>query len=718
MQVALLLPFALLSFMVDGSLLNMSDPEAAKRRASGVIAEEQLKASLMGRRRSSVDTQAMKHVQLTMREQNLTPEKLNRKDKPIAISTSGQLIMLLSTPVFVCSTLALSALFFVVTGIQFWATDFLIEVLRVERATVLGAFAATSATAPVFGVVFGGWIVDYVGGYEGTRGQFRISSIGSALAAICVCLALPAGWFKSSILCLGCVWFVLFFGGAIVPGATGMVISSVDPRLKAFSSAMSMPTYNICGYSAGTILPGLYMEYWKDMGEKLVATGTLDAPYAPEQLLAEGVRIVLYWSVSGLLFMGLGAYFSSRQLRKEGLGGFGEYSPENMALREREAKEATAKKEKKEKGEGMEGEGAVDKTQDLQAGGDALARQAAEHQSKFQQQLMQQQAARNSNSGDSSGGLGSGGYGEGAMLRAMSTRTDNDGDGMVNKRELILALRKDPALCDALQLPAHIRQEDRSRDQFQRLFNDADMDDDQVLSFEEFERECDQLRASQRAQDRGHQPNYGNGNYSNGGSHGSPMMPRPATAHDEDDEDVYEQHCPAAPSPPNPRSNQTPTNGSNPNGYPFAAFGGTSTQISSVAPDTPNVAPNTPAGFGSNGHHGFGNPGMVGVAASKFLSHGSPGAVAHGECSNTAPLHHQLVAGMLIYVWRASKREYEAAEFKRESKGKPGMYTVKFAGNAEMRRYGLRHMRMPNPPPPPPPQQTEMTVPHTSERTI
>jgi hypothetical protein len=73
---------------------------------------------------------------------------------------------------------------------------------------------------------------------------------------------------------------------------------------------------------------------------------------------------------------------------------------------------------------------------------------------------------------------------------------------------------------------------------------------------------------------------------------------------------------------------------------------------------------------------------------------------------------------MLIYVWRASKREYEAAEFKRESKGKPGMYTVKFAGNAEMRRYGLRHMRMPNPPPPPPPQQTEMTVPHTSERTI
>jgi hypothetical protein len=69
----------------------------------------------------------------------------------------------------------------------------------------------------------------------------------------------------------------------------------------------------------------------------------------------------------------------------------------------------------------------------------------------------------------------------------MFERADRDGDGAVNKRELILALRREPELCEMLGLPAHIRQEDGSRDKFQRLFDSADHEDDRLLSVEEFQ---------------------------------------------------------------------------------------------------------------------------------------------------------------------------------------------------------------------------------------
>ncbi|KAJ1620352.1 hypothetical protein T492DRAFT_888839, partial [Pavlovales sp. CCMP2436] len=48
------------------------------------------------------------------------------------------------------------ALFFVVNGVQFWAT----QVCGADPLTALSAYAATSATAPVLGVLTGGACVD------------------------------------------------------------------------------------------------------------------------------------------------------------------------------------------------------------------------------------------------------------------------------------------------------------------------------------------------------------------------------------------------------------------------------------------------------------------------------------------------------------------------------------------------------------------------------
>jgi hypothetical protein len=51
---------------------------------------------------------------------------------------------------------------------------------------------------------------------------------------------------------------------------------------------------------------------------------------------------------------------------------------------------------------------------------------------------------------------------------------------------VILALRKDPALAELLLLPMNIRQEDGSRDEFERVFQAMDGDGSKRLDWEEF----------------------------------------------------------------------------------------------------------------------------------------------------------------------------------------------------------------------------------------
>jgi hypothetical protein len=108
-----------------------------------------------------------------------------------------QLKLLIRNRVFVWTVLGLSALFFVVTGIQFWVTPYLVlGMFRLffshalkgsspcsndgcggcigwlsdlgENVGYVGlAFIFASATGPTVGVLFGGYVVDRAGGYQG-----------------------------------------------------------------------------------------------------------------------------------------------------------------------------------------------------------------------------------------------------------------------------------------------------------------------------------------------------------------------------------------------------------------------------------------------------------------------------------------------------------------------------------------------------------------------
>jgi MFS family permease len=94
------------------------------------------------------------------------------------------------------------------------------------------------------------------------------------------------------------ITIMLFFGAAVVPSSTGIVIDAVEPEERAFSSAMSQMGCNILGYALAPFLSGFVAE---------MAGG-------PEGL-KWGFRLVCWWGAFSFIFMLLAVHNSTKRLK-------------------------------------------------------------------------------------------------------------------------------------------------------------------------------------------------------------------------------------------------------------------------------------------------------------------------------------------------------------------------------------------------------------------
>ena len=182
---------------------------------------------------------------------------------------------------------------------------YLTDAVGAKYGDVVFLFTISSATGPTLGVFFGGWFCDKVGGYRGVTGLARSSKLVCCFAVLAVGCAFPAGFTSDLNSIMFLIWLLLFWGGAIMPIATGLILSSVHINLRSFSSAVSMCTYNLLGYSLGGFLPGVLQQIVVD-----------NYNISRARSLAWGVRLILFWSLFGLLFGALAALSSHRKLLK------------------------------------------------------------------------------------------------------------------------------------------------------------------------------------------------------------------------------------------------------------------------------------------------------------------------------------------------------------------------------------------------------------------
>jgi len=117
-------------------------------------------------------------------------------------------------------------MYFISSGIQFWMTSYLIDILDNDPFKVVIIFSIVSITGPLFGVIVGGTFADKYGGYKG-KNILKALKLCSAFGVVSFVFAFPIGYLYSMTYISVLLWAFLFFGAAIVPIGTGIMVSSV-----------------------------------------------------------------------------------------------------------------------------------------------------------------------------------------------------------------------------------------------------------------------------------------------------------------------------------------------------------------------------------------------------------------------------------------------------------------------------------------------------------
>jgi MFS family permease len=202
-----------------------------------------------------------------------------------------QVKVILGNKLLVLMTLALCSLYYVVTGIQFWSTTYLIKIIALPPQYSMISFGIICISAPLCGVFIGGYASDKLGGYKGNNlvSAVKLCLVFSISALL---IAMPTGYVNNPILFLPLLWTLIFFGACIIPTATGIIVDSVSREYQAACSAFSQLLYNVLGYFLSPILSAVVMDHF--------STET--------QGLTWGFRFLLSISLFGVIFISIAWY--------------------------------------------------------------------------------------------------------------------------------------------------------------------------------------------------------------------------------------------------------------------------------------------------------------------------------------------------------------------------------------------------------------------------
>lgn len=196
------------------------------------------------------------------------------------------LLMAFKQKVFLFCTLGLSSLFFIITIIQFWGPLYMKDVLKItDEYQINISFGIVCVSSPTMGVLFGGYTSSKIGGYESKHSIMLI-----VIFALCTTLtAIPITFVTNLIPFIIWLWIYLFFGGAILPGLTGIIISSLPPEYRGSANSLTFFVSSLLGYLPATTVYGVINENFSYNRTAMMCT--------------------MFYTLAGFLLISAAAYF-------------------------------------------------------------------------------------------------------------------------------------------------------------------------------------------------------------------------------------------------------------------------------------------------------------------------------------------------------------------------------------------------------------------------
>ena len=184
------------------------------------------------------------------------------KDEELPFLTKLKLIF--SEPLFICCVLILSVLFFIVTCVQYWTSDYMLIALGIEdEMKRLYAFSIVCLTSPTCGLLLGGYIVDKLGGYS--KKSALIFCLIVSLISIIPGIPLPL--VDSIFLYALFLWLLLFFGASTLPTMTGLSIACLPKSVQGSGNSFVIFFYNLVGYLPAPFVYGFLKDLFDDKND-------------------------------------------------------------------------------------------------------------------------------------------------------------------------------------------------------------------------------------------------------------------------------------------------------------------------------------------------------------------------------------------------------------------------------------------------------------------
>ena len=195
-----------------------------------------------------------------------------------------KLKLIFSEPLFICCALTMSILYFIVTCVQYWSSDYMLIALEVEDETKrLYSFSVVCLTSPTLGLILGGFIVDKLGGYS-KKSALIFTLIASLLSIL---TAIPLPLVNSLYLYAGFLWILLFFGASLIPTIQGVSIACLPKDIQGSGNSFFIFFYNLLGYLPAPFAYGFFKDSFDDkndpkkgsrVAQKITSWTTIGAP--------------------------------------------------------------------------------------------------------------------------------------------------------------------------------------------------------------------------------------------------------------------------------------------------------------------------------------------------------------------------------------------------------------------------------------------------------
>ena len=171
-----------------------------------------------------------------------------------------------SHKVYVLSILSISCLYYAVTGVQYWAGDYMNRILKVHSPQKrLLYFSIICFTSPTLGVICAGYSVNRLKhGYN----NIRVYNYCFILSIFTFVTGIISAFMSKVNLFILFTWLAFFFGGAIMPILTGIIITSLPQHLRASGNSLQLFFGTLLGYLPAPYIYGALEDYFDDGGKK------------------------------------------------------------------------------------------------------------------------------------------------------------------------------------------------------------------------------------------------------------------------------------------------------------------------------------------------------------------------------------------------------------------------------------------------------------------